>query len=41
VPADDASIEKEDGDVESVAALQDGIAVDVDYFYGRQRGRTA
>ncbi len=36
VAADDAAVQEQDGDVESVAALQDGVAVDVDDFDGRQ-----
>jgi hypothetical protein len=40
VSADNASIQQENGDVESVAALQDGIAVDVDDVYGRECGRS-
>jgi hypothetical protein len=39
VAADNASIEQEDGDVKSVAALQDRIAVDIDDVYGRECGR--
>ena len=40
VPADNASIEKENGYVESVAALQDRIAIDIDDVYGRECGRS-
>jgi len=29
--ADDSAVQKQDGDIESVAALQDRIAIDVDY----------
>ena len=34
---DDAAVEEEDGDVEAVAALEDGVAVYVDDVDGRQR----
>jgi hypothetical protein len=40
VPADNASIEQENGDVKSVAALQDRIAVNIDHIYGRECGRS-
>jgi len=40
VPADNASIEQENGYVESVAALQDRVAVDIDDVYGRECGRS-
>ena len=41
VAANDAAIEEQYGDVESVATLQDGVAVDVDDFDGWQRGRAS
>ena len=40
MPADNASIEQENGDVKSVAALQDRIAVNIDHIYGRECGRS-
>ena len=40
VPADNASIEQENGDVKSVAALQDRIAVNIDHIYRRECGRS-
>jgi hypothetical protein len=39
VPADNASIEQKNGNIESVAALQDRVAVDIDDVYGRECGR--
>jgi hypothetical protein len=39
--ANDAAVEKEDRDVQAVATLQDGIAVDVDDFDGRQSRRAS
>jgi hypothetical protein len=41
MPADDAAIEEQYGDIESVATLEDGIAIDVDNFDGWQRGRAS
>ncbi len=35
------AVQKKDGYVESMAALQDGVAVDIDYFDGRERQRAA
>ncbi len=40
MPADNASIEQEHRDVESMAALQHGVAVDIDNIDGREWGRT-
>ena len=38
---DDAAVEKEDGDIESVATLEDGVAIDVDDFDGGQGSRAS
>jgi hypothetical protein len=41
VPADDAPVEKKDRNIESVATLEDWVAIDVDDFDGWQRGRAS
>jgi hypothetical protein len=41
VAADDAAVEKQDGDIESVATLEDGVAIDVDDFDGGQGSRAS
>jgi hypothetical protein len=33
--ADDGAVEEEDRDIEAVAALEDGVAVDIDNVDGR------
>ena len=41
VTADNAAVEKEDGYIESVATLEDGVAIDVDDFDGGQGSRAS
>ena len=41
VAADDAAIEEQYGDIESVATQEDGVAIDVDDFDGGQGSRAS
>ena len=38
---DHTAIQEQHRDVEAVPALQNGVAIDVDHFDGRKRGRTS